>query len=1013
MGEHQHNDLPRVFVSATHEDLEDFRQAAANGVIAAHAHPSMTRYWEAQGKKTSYEICLDEVRKCKVMVVIVAHRYGWEPEQQPGLADERKSMVWLECEAARDAGIEILPMVLDEKADWPAAKKDIHELNQAMQQGTASQALFTRVNRATQRLQAFKDWLRGEGGGIVKYFAHLEELEAKVEAAVRAWRDREGIEDPPHVSQGTVPRAYLEWVKREYGTVELLGLEAQDAHAGRLRQVYVPAVTDRRPGEGGGEAAEASNADAKRRRSRASADGEQEGPVLLMECLGEGSLFLSGAPGAGKSTFGRWVAWTVANGAVPPHGIAAPEDYAEQLPVALAGRLPVLVELRDFEPDAQVGVHKWRRRQLEQALGAAMDRAHPGELCGSSFLKALEAGKLMLVLDGVDEVPTVQDVGARKAHPRTCLLTGLADALPAWEEAGNRVLVTSRPYGLNDAERLKLGIPSVTLVGMPRPLQTLFIQRWYAATDAGKAQENTQGLIDHLAGKAHLEELTESPLLLTALCIRFAQGQRLPDDLFELYDGLVSSVLYGRYREDGAARNLVRLRLSAIAHGMHVGTSGGRATPSARVGHDEADEHLAAFARLNENVEGGLEAALAQPAQRREQLLSRSGLLLPAGDDRLQFFHLSFQEFLTADYLLRTQRTDDRLLRVMRERGSEKAWRPTLMFLFTGVTRRDPQWGYQLLDAVVVGLQREEVAANPSLAAFAAQCAEVLLKKQMALGALWERLERVALDAIDDAVEIRDRHVLALSLGRQRDPRAGTGLDARGLPDIGWVEVPSGSYLYGDKREPRELETFWLARYPVTNAQFQAFIDARGYEEDRWWDGLAKREASPRAGAWGESNRPRERVSWYDAVAYCRWLSEALGFEVRLPTEWEWERAARGTDGREYPWGAEYENGRANVLDGGRDGEFMRQTTVVGLYRRGRSPYGIEDLSGNVREWCMNEYKQPERTQIGGDDPRVLRGGSWLGGPDDARASGRGGFGPRFRRYYVGFRLCCVSPIAR
>ncbi|MEM9387851.1 MAG: SUMF1/EgtB/PvdO family nonheme iron enzyme [Pseudomonadota bacterium] len=972
---------PSVFVSATHEDLEDFRRAASNGVLAAQAHPSKTSLWPAQGKKTSYEICLDEVRKCDVLVVIVAHRYGWEPEQQAGAAEARKSMVWLECEAAKAQNIEILAMVLDEEADWPPEKHDRHELNEAMNQGTATPELFTRVNRATQRLKAFKEWLRGEGSGIVKYFTHVEELESTVEAAVRAWREREGLDLPADASHNVVPKAYLDWVKREYGTAELLGLDAQGAHAGRLRQVYVPAVTDRHPREAGPASMEASNAELARRGSPDGADGgEPEGPVLLMECLGEHSLFLSGAPGAGKSTFGRWVAWMVANGTVPSHSIPAPEDYAEQLPATLAGRLPVLVELRDFRPDCQPSKLKWRRAELEQALAAILDRSHPGDLCGSTFSKALGAGKLLLVLDGVDEVPTVQDVGGGTAHPRACLLSGLADALPAWQVAGNRVLVTSRPYGLSVADTSKLGIPSVTLAGLPTPLQDLFIQRWYAATDAGKAQENTRGLIRHLASKGDLKELTESPLLLTALCILFAQGQRLPDDLFELYEGLVTSVLYGRYQEDGAARNLARLRLSAIAHGMHVGASNQRVTPSARVGNDEADEHLAAFAKLNENVEGGMEGAFAERAQRREELLSRSGLLLPAGNDRLQFFHLSFQEFLCADHLLRTQHSDQQLLHVMRERGGEKAWRPTLMFLFTGVTRGDPQRGYRLLDQLVQGLRREEVAANPSLAAFAAQCAELLLNKKLSLGGLRERLERVALNAIEDAAEVRDRQVLALYLGRQGDPRAGTGVDARGRPDIEWVEVPGGCFLYGKDRKPRELETFWMARYPVTNAQFQAFIDAHGYGDERWWDGLAKREHSPAAARWHEANRPRETVSWYEAVAYCRWLSDALDIEVRLPTEWEWEKAARGPDGREYPWGPEYEPGRANLQDRDADagGEFMGQTTVVGLYPQGRSPYVIDDLSGNVLEWCLNERKHREKTQLRGDAPRVLRGGSWI-----------------------------------
>jgi formylglycine-generating enzyme required for sulfatase activity len=259
------------------------------------------------------------------------------------------------------------------------------------------------------------------------------------------------------------------------------------------------------------------------------------------------------------------------------------------------------------------------------------------------------------------------------------------------------------------------------------------------------------------------------------------------------------------------------------------------------------------------------------------------------------------------------------------------------------------------------------------------------------------------------------RHQVAIALGYlDLDRRPGIGLDG-GLPEIDWVEIPEGAFLYGEEKETRELPGFQIARYPITHAQFQAFIDAGGYQEADWWEGLAERIEQPETPNWSESNRPRETVSWYEAMAFCRWLSDRLGYEVRLPTEAEWEKAARGTDGRAFPWCEDYLAGHANVNEkGNKEGPaYLKQTTSVGLYPQGASPYGVADLTGNVWEWCLNEYDNPEKTDPGGNADRVLRGGSWGDNPVNARASFRLGFDPDGRLNSIGFRVLCSSPISR
>jgi len=157
-------------------------------------------------------------------------------------------------------------------------------------------------------------------------------------------------------------------------------------------------------------------------------------------------------------------------------------------------------------------------------------------------------------------------------------------------------------------------------------------------------------------------------------------------------------------------------------------------------------------------------------------------------------------------------------------------------------------------------------------------------------------------------------------------------------------------------------------------------------------------------------------VSWYESVAFCRWLSHRLGFDVRLPTEQQWERAARGTEGAIYPWGDEYRAGRANcneVLSQVEGGTYLGHTTAVGIYPF-PSAEGVYDLAGNVWEWCLNEYARPERIDIAGEASRVLRGGSWNSDTEYLRAANRYyGYVPGNRNYFIGFRVCRGSPSNR
>jgi formylglycine-generating enzyme required for sulfatase activity len=233
------------------------------------------------------------------------------------------------------------------------------------------------------------------------------------------------------------------------------------------------------------------------------------------------------------------------------------------------------------------------------------------------------------------------------------------------------------------------------------------------------------------------------------------------------------------------------------------------------------------------------------------------------------------------------------------------------------------------------------------------------------------------------------------------------------------IHIPAGEFLMGsdpkkdkdarDNEKPQHtlhLSDYHIAKTPVTNAQYLPFVQAIYRQPMHWEAG----QPPP-----GKENHPVVNVSWHDAMAYCRWLAEATGKAYRLPSEAEWEKAARGTDGRIWPWGNEWDPRRCNSSEGG-----PRETTPVGQYSpEGDSPYGCVDMEGNVWEWCTTrvgkrypyDVSEDEWSEeyLQGSAARVLRGGSWFVYRNSARCAVRGGVNPGSRSYDLGFRL--VSPI--
>jgi formylglycine-generating enzyme required for sulfatase activity len=279
--------------------------------------------------------------------------------------------------------------------------------------------------------------------------------------------------------------------------------------------------------------------------------------------------------------------------------------------------------------------------------------------------------------------------------------------------------------------------------------------------------------------------------------------------------------------------------------------------------------------------------------------------------------------------------------------------------------------------------------------------------------------------------------VLAYLVHTQDGPEAGwaAGSPAPGRPyapseagkasfaSIGMLyRIPAGPAIIGShfhirEAPPRQLfvAEFEIAAAPVLVSQYNAFINAGAADEARWWseDGWAWRQSA--VIGWGRADRSKPHdwvnqknwpydpvvgVTWYEAEAYCRWLSAQKNRRVRLPSEEQWEKAARGENGRTWPWGESFNRNKANTCEHGVGG-----TLAAGTLAADRSPYGLTDLGGNVQDWTSSVYQPLPGEQFPAEDLRVARGGSWNDTAFGARASFRHVYPPGYYFSFLGFRV--------
>jgi formylglycine-generating enzyme required for sulfatase activity len=805
---------------------------------------------------------------------------------------------------------------------------------------------------------------------------------------------------------------YLDWVIAAFGRVTLRGIkrEGQQAIELPLEQVYVPLAAEALP-----DAREILKRNLRRTQEADEPASAQR--ISMSELLSQGRhLVAIGAPGCGKTTVLYHIAWTLAR------ALRTGEEEAARALLGIDGPipLPIYVPLSLYAEHRRLFANHADPKQCQLATFIShhlIERQAGEELPADFFAALLKKGQhVILLLDGLDEVPSEEERGSVSQAVKDL----------TYGREGVRLVVTCRtpayqgPADLGDDFRVVRVLPL-----QPDDVAQLIRQAYQAIypleVEKGECERCADDLIESVValeagratrqGRGEESRLVTSPLLVRMLLIVHFNLRRLPDQRAELYAEVVDTLLTSSHNPNpNVAQRLAQMggdwRARRILYQYVASQMHGRGEDAGReISERDLTDLLCAYLVGEKRLppEDAVQLAADFIAVNRQ----RSGLMEAQGD-RHRFTHLSFQEFLMARHLAEVERDIERIARFVEAEGRamDSWWREPFLLTMGYLNMTAPDAASDLMSRLAqlrapdppataaasgtpVGLAGAELAAT----AFLEWSGTDGFGRELAyrLAAL---LEDRALCGAPGPLRAAAGNALSL-LG---DPRPGVGLRADGLPDIVWCDVPAGAFPMGnDKRHdslaydderPRHQEPmpagFSISKYLITNAQYAAFVQDGGYTE-RWrgcWSDAGwnwkEDTVGPRryGGAFDLDNHPVLGVTWYEAWAFCRWLSEKLGLHVSLPTEAQWEKGARGVDGRRYPWGDEITPEHANYDETG-----VGETTAAGIFPRGASPYGALDMSGNVREWCLTkwrgEYKAKADNEVEGDAGRVVRGGSF------------------------------------
>ncbi|MBS1968423.1 MAG: SUMF1/EgtB/PvdO family nonheme iron enzyme [Chloroflexi bacterium SZAS-1] len=738
-------------------------------------------------------------------------------------------------------------------------------------------------------------------------------------------------------------------------------------------------------------------------------------------------LILLGDPGSGKSTFMRHLAWALAR-----HSLDQPEQAPTLFGWPTEERvLPLLLPLRKLS--GKIATDGARPAVVSAALSAELASEYDVRDAATLVEQALNSQATLLLLDGLDEVPLVATTQSASRAATVQAVRAFAQLYPEV-----RIVLTCRTRAFDESLRAELGWNwhAETLAPFTLGQVRHFAAAWYAELahcgqlDQAQSTQLEQRLVETIVASPKLQDMAGTPLLLTMMALILYNKGELPRDRPELYKRLNELLLgqWDKVREgqslaeaigmpDWTSERIMPLldRLSYEAHADVTSTDGRGRLDRGKL-----------FLALRDFFK---QAKAEHPGDAADRCLDyiehRSGLLAPDGPDSYVFVHLTLQEHCAGRHLALSRNAAERIM----EHRADDRWREPILLGLGAVQPSNPWLIESVLRRLIGGTGKEAARWQRDLI-FATEIGQdrdwkVLAEQGVDVPGLQADL-RAGLVALlnDDSqpLPVAERVRAGFLLGNLGDPRFPITLEdwRRELAKVRagntsgyFCRVEAGTYIIGsadgdpdarDEEKPQHTVTFdapfWIARYPMTNVQWQEWVMQT--------NGKASYYASDTD--LNHPNQPVVGIDWDMGNTFCAWLSQGTREEVHLPTEQEWEAAARGMYARRYSWGDEWQDDRA-ATEEDRDRRGWQWSVPVGCYPAGAAPCGALDMAGNVWEWTTTTWRSyPGAKEPFTDEERVvLRGGDYINIRTNVRCGARGWDSPHYWILNYGFRIVVAA----
>ena len=720
---------------------------------------------------------------------------------------------------------------------------------------------------------------------------------------------------------------------------------------------------------------------------------EKHYSVLLSSLLDNSPrAILLGEAGAGKSTFFRYITLTIADAILSKNKNKALQELQVSWPKL---PIPVYAPLREL---AYISTKSKNESYfIEILLEYFSDLT--GEVIPPVVFESTFQENVLVLLDGLDEISDFDQ--------RSVIIEKIEHFLKRYP---NTICwISCRPTAYYGSARLGSDFKLLEVQSFSQEQIGNFVRRWYTEVEKHNVDSNgsyekinrsakiaADDLLVSLRKSETLNLLAANPLILTAIVIVHYSKTKLPERRAELFETCVQALLGGwdiAKRGLGAKKLMWpasdsfsikarRTQLEYIALGMSQ-------NKVISLSEREVLEILSQDSPKFRDEPNAKE----QAQKFIDAIAQRGGLFTEYQSDRYRFVHRSFQDYLAGRRIGRL----DKYREFVHERLSDNWWDDSFRLAIAYQSARDPERAQKIIEEILAHISelpqgRALLLASESL--FESDRTTLPLSLQTDVTSkLLSQMEKKNID-------LKLRFRMGILAGLLGDPRDLTEM----------VLVSGGEYKIYDEHDDflvTELHPFKISKYPVTNSEFQKFINERCYENPKHWSASGWEWKNSmqidcpfywRDAKFNSPNQPVVGVSWYEAQAYANWIGK------RLPSELEWQASAAGPSGFTWPWGNEFIEFACN-----HSSLNLHAPSPVGIFRNTSRSSEIFDLSGNVWEWTLSAYTGQSIIDLEhGDVPgaaRILKGGSWFGNWSDTKTSNRRWLNPGARQFNFGFRL--------